>query len=143
MRRHAWCAGLLGLALACLASPASAQAPIAPFSDAAPTIEREVAWAAALGAPDERVGRFEARRASARRLARARALRLLHAWADDALAGVHASPRRARAVHAAIDEAARVRAVRPLVDASAVVAIEVPLAALREACGDEGLPWTR
>ncbi|MGE0789301.1 MAG: hypothetical protein AB7S26_26745 [Sandaracinaceae bacterium] len=113
----------------------------APWSDAAPRIEAAVVWSAAVGAPDERIGRFEARRASARRAARARAMGFLHAWADDALAEVHASAAEATAVHAAIDRAARERAVRPLADAGAVIAMEVPLDDLRAACRRTGVPW--
>ena len=128
----------IGLAL-CLASGAHAQD--APFADVAPHIVEGVVRAAALGAPDPRIGRFDARRATAQSRARARALEALHRWADDALASVHATAREAAAVHAAIDARAEVVAVRPLVDAGAVVRVELQLRALRDACGREGLPW--
>lgn len=125
-----------------MALPAAASAQVdAPWTDVSPTVQEGVVWAAALGAPDERIRRFSARRDSARRMARARAEAALHAWVDEALARVNASPRDAQAVHAAITEHARVRAVRPLVDAGAVIALEVPLAALRRAARLRGVPW--
>lgn len=134
---------LAGLAATAAAQPRAPGDLDAPWTDVAPTIDGDRVWAAAVGAPDERIRRFEARRASARRMARRRATEAIHAWADDALARAHAGPRQARAVHDAIDEGLRVRTVRPLVDAGAVVSVEVPLAALREACDREGLPWVR
>lgn len=114
-----------------------------PWTDVAPAVREDAVRAAAVGAPDERIGRFDPRRASARRAGRARAVAAIHAWADDVLAARRADPRRAEAAHAAIDAHARVSAVRPLVDGAAVVIVEVPLAALRDACPIEGAPWTR
>ena len=112
-----------------------------PFGDVAPARHGEVLSAAALGVPDERVGRFAARRASARVAGRRRALAALHAFADDALAAARATAMEAAAVHAAIDAGARVAGVRPLVDGGAVVVVEVPVSALRAACARGGLPW--
>ena len=128
-----------------LAAPALAQdlppSFALPWTDEAPRVDGANVIAAAVGMPDERIGRFSARRASARTAGRARALEALHAWADDALARVRATPRQATRVHAAIDEHARVDGARPLVDAGAVVVVAVPRARLREACARGGLPW--
>ncbi|MFK7987827.1 MAG: hypothetical protein AB8I08_17550 [Sandaracinaceae bacterium] len=135
--------GALVLAAA-LVSPGAAQVPEAfdmPWSDVAPHLDDGAIRVAAVGRPDERIRRFEARRDSARRQARERALSLLHRWADDALAAVHAEPREASRVHAALAEA-RVERVRPRADASAVVVLRLDASALREACGRAGLPWS-
>jgi hypothetical protein len=136
------------MALLPCAAPAAAQDEVPPafdlpWTDTAPALRAGVVRAAAVGLPDERIGRFDARRASARTDGRRRALRALHAWADDALARVRATPREAQRVHAALDRAARVEGVRPLVDAGAVVVLAVDASALRGACGREGLPWVR
>jgi hypothetical protein len=137
---------LLGALLAC-ASGAAAQDVPAPFdlpwTDTPPVLRDGAVRVAAVGQPDERIGRFAARRASARTDGRRRALRALHGWADDALARVRATPREAQRVHAALEAAARVDGVRPLVDAGAVVVLAVDPAALRAACDREGLPWAR
>jgi hypothetical protein len=115
----------------------------APWADVAPHADRDRVLAAALGLPDERLGRLSARRASARRSAEDRARRAIHAWADAALAAVRASPSTATAVHRAIDERARVARVRALSDGGAVVEIEVGWDALRAAApGAAGLPWS-
>jgi len=135
-------AAVVGLSAACWSGAVSAQDAFdLPWADVAPRVDGAHLEAAAIAGPDERIGRFSARRASARRRARAIALRRLHAFADDALARVRATPREAAAVHAALDGAAEVSGTRPLVDAGAVVVVRVPRAALREACGREGLPW--
>ena len=112
-----------------------------PWTDVAPARDGEVVRAAAVGIPDARIGRFAARRDSARTAARRRAIEAVHAWADDALAQVRAHPRQAAAVHQAIDRDARVSGARPLVDGGAVVVVEISVAALRGACGTGGLPW--
>ncbi|HJL16157.1 MAG TPA: hypothetical protein RMH99_10895 [Sandaracinaceae bacterium LLY-WYZ-13_1] len=112
-----------------------------PWTDRPPRVDDGTVRAAAVGMPDERIGRFAARRASARTDGRERAMAALHAWADDALARVRATPREAQRVHAALERAAAVEAVRPLVDAGAVVVVRVPTSALRAACDREGLPW--
>ncbi|HEY8429708.1 MAG TPA: hypothetical protein VIL20_15090 [Sandaracinaceae bacterium] len=134
-------------ALLALAAPAAAQRLPPeldlPWTDVAPAVQGSVVRAAAVGVPDERIGRFEPRRASARRAGRARAIAAIHAWADDALAALRADVRCAEAAHRAIDARAQQVGVRPLVDAGAVVVVEVPLAALREACPLEGAPWAR
>lgn len=114
-----------------------------PWSDEAPRVVGEVVKAAAVAGPDERIGRFAPRRASARSAARARALAMLHAWVDEALAPLRADPRRAQAAHDAVEESARVEGVRALSDGGAVVVVAVPLEALRDACPVEGAPWTR
>ncbi len=134
------------LALVALIAPASAmgQAPPemeVPWTDVAPARAGDVVRAAALGAADERIGSFTARRAAAREVARRRALEALHAWVDDALAAVRAPPREASAVHAAVDRDARVAGTRPLADGGAVMVVEIGVAALRDACAREGLPW--
>ena len=115
-----------------------------PHADRSPEVDgdRAVVTAAALGAPDERLGRLSAVRLAARHEARARALRALHAWADEAMAAVRACPREAVRVHEAIDRAASVAGVRAVVDGGAVVLVEVPLGALREAAALTGVPWS-
>lgn len=146
MRRAAlFSIGLLGSLGFCLSTSAQPRVPAdmeVPWTDVAPARHGDVLSAAAVGTPDERVGRYDARRASARTRGRQRAITAIHRWVDDALARVLAPPLEAAAVHAAIDRGARVARVRPLVDASAVVVVEVPVAALRGACAREGLPWT-
>jgi hypothetical protein len=117
-----------------------------PWTDTPPAIDPEGeprVVAAALGASDERFGRLAARRAAARSAAEERARRAIHAWADDALAAIAASPAVAAAVHRAIETYARVARVRPLADGGAVVEIEVPLDRLRAVVDREGLPWSR
>lgn len=113
-----------------------------PWADAAPRLHARELRAAAVGLPDERVGRFDARRASARTRGRERALRMLHEYVDDALAAVNAPPREARAVHDAVSREARVVGARPLVDAGAVVVVAVPRAALSAACARGDVPWS-
>lgn len=114
-----------------------------PWADVAPHIEGEVVKAAAVAGPDERIGRFAPRRASARSAGRARALAMLHRWVDRSLAPLRADPREAQAAHDAIEASARVEGVRALTDGGAVVVVAVPLEALRDACAVEGAPWTR
>ncbi|MEQ9701134.1 MAG: hypothetical protein RLO54_25035, partial [Sandaracinaceae bacterium] len=97
--------------------------------------------AAAAAPPPPPCARGAARRPPAPGRARAAALRRLHAFVDDALARVRATPREAAAAHAAVDASAEVQGTRPLVDAGAVVVVRVPRAALRDACPREGLPW--
>lgn len=135
------------VAVALVVAPAMthAQVPAAfelPWTDVAPAVAGGHAQAAAVGVPDPRIGRFDAARASARTEGRARAVAALHAFADDALARVRATPQEATRVHGAIDREAAVSGVRPLVDAGAVVVVRVPVAALRAACAREGLPWS-
>jgi hypothetical protein len=128
-----------------VAPVALAQVPAAfelPWTDVAPAVADGHARAAAVGVPDPRIGRFDAARASARTDGRARAVAALHAFADDALARVRATPQEATRVHGAIDREAAVSGVRPLVDAGAVVVVRVPVAVLRAACAREGLPWS-
>ncbi len=112
-----------------------------PWVDVPAARDGAVIRSAAVGVADARIGRFSARRASARTEARRRALEALHAWADDALAAARADPREATAVHAAIERDAAVAGVRPLVDGGAVVVVEVGVEGLRRACALEGLPW--
>lgn len=114
-----------------------------PWSDEPPRIEGELVRVAAVAGPDERIGRFAPRRASARRTANARALAMLHDWANAALAPLRVDPRVAQAVHDAIDANALVEGVRPLSDGGAVVVVVVPLEVLRRACAVEGVPWVR
>lgn len=120
-----------------------------PWSDVAPRVEGALVRTAAVAAPDPRVGRFSPRRATARSAGRARAIAALHAWADGALAALHADPRAAQAIHDAIDRGARVEGVRPLADGGAVVVVVVPLEALRAASASrgaselQGAPWSR
>ena len=105
-------------------------------------VERGIVSAAALAAPDERLGRLSARRTQARHTARARAVEALHRWADDALAGALACPRDADALHRVIDAHVRVDGTRALPDGGAVVLVSVPVAALRDAASIEGAPWS-
>jgi hypothetical protein len=116
----------------------------APWSDVAPRVDARGARVvcAAVGAADPRYGSLDARRLAARHTAQERARRAVHAWADEALATVHADPRVASAVHTAIDSRAEVTRVRPRADGSAVVEIAVPLAALRTAAPMTDLPWS-
>jgi len=130
--------GLMGPGVAYAQVPAELDAP---WSDVAPRIDGERVIAAAVGMPDERLGRLAARRSGARRAGEERARAMVHRWADDALAQVAASPTIAAAVHRAIDDAATVSRVRPLSDGGAVIEIEIPLAALRAAASLRGLPW--
>ncbi len=144
MRRGRGIAVVLLVAL--WASAGSAVPPFeVPFDDRPPRLHRApaVVRTAALGAPDERLGRFGAARRSARFAAEARARAALHAWVDDALAAARACPWEADRVHAAVEEAATVVGVRPLVDGGAVVLVDVPVAALVEAAAPEGVPWAR
>jgi hypothetical protein len=116
----------------------------APWTDVAPRVDGERVLSAAVGLPDERLGRLAARRAAARSAGEERARRAIHAWADDALARVAASPAIAAAVHRAIDAHVEVARVRPLSDGSAVVEVAIAVSELRRACGDRGgLPWSR
>ena len=116
----------------------------APWSDVAPRVDAAGARVvcAAVGAADPRYGSLDARRLAARHAGRERALRAVHAWADEALATVRADPRVASAVHGAIDARAEITRVRPRADASVVVEIAVPLAPLRAAAAMPGLPWS-
>jgi hypothetical protein len=133
--------GTVALSLA-LAAPVAAQpatlppAFTLPWTDVAPAVDAPAGLVrtAVVGAPDERIGRFDPRRASARRAGRGRAVAALHAWVDERLAAARVGPREAVAAHQAVDRHARVEAVRPRVDAGAVVVVVVPLGALREAC---------
>lgn len=135
------------VALAALLSataPASAVPPFeVPWTDRAPRVEPEVGAVrvAALGAPDERLGRFSAAKRSARHAAEERARDALHRWADEALARARACPWMADRVHAVINEAMVVVGIRPLVDGSAVVLVDVPVTVLRDAATLDGVPW--
>ena len=115
-----------------------------PWTDVAPAIDaNDRVVAAGLGLPDERLGRLSARRAAARSRGEERAEAAIHAWADDALARVSASPTIAAEVHRVIGARAEVTRVRALADGGAVVEVAVPLAALREVVNERGLPWSR
>ena len=130
--------------LACAQSAGAVPPFEVPHVDRAPAVdaERGVVWAAALAAPDERLGRLSAMRTEARHSARARAVAHLHRWADDALAEALACPWDADAIHRAIDAQARVEGTRALPDGGAVVLVAVPVAALRDAAPLEGAPWS-
>jgi hypothetical protein len=129
--------------------PARAQGAVphamdAPWVDVPPAIDpRGFVVSAALGIADERLGRLSARQTDARRRGEERARRALHAWADDALAGVRASAAVAAGVHRAIDAHASITRVRGLSDGNAIVEIAVPLAILREVASLGGLPWSQ
>lgn len=112
-----------------------------PRHDVDPAIVGAVVRAMALGVPDRRSRRMSARRTSSRRRAEAQGRASLHRWADDALAAVRAHPAEAARVHETIDREVQVCGVRPLVDASAVVCVEVALDALRVASESGGVPW--
>ena len=116
----------------------------APWVDVAPTIDsaRAHVVSAALGIADERLARLSARRVDARLRGEERARRALHAWADDALARVQASPEVASRVHRAIDARSSITRVRGLSDGNAIIEVAIPLAALREVASLRGVPWS-
>ncbi len=112
--------------------------------DVAPAIDptRGHVVSAALGVADERLDRLSARRTNARLRGEERARRALHAWADDALAHVQASPAVATRIHRAIDANSSITRVRGLSDGNAIIEVAVPLAALREVASLRGVPWS-
>lgn len=114
-----------------------------PLMDRAPEVlpKERVVRTAAVGAHDPRLSTLSAQRMHAREVAHRRALSALHAWADAALGATRACPREAARVHRALDGAARVVGRRPLLDGNAVVLVDVPLEALRQAAPAGGLPW--
>jgi len=122
-------------ALSLAAESASAEPPPVGFADRPPAVDRErdVLFTDAVGLPDTRIERWDARRVEARRRAAARARAALHAFVDAALARAAATPRVAATVHAALDEAVVEVGRRPLTDGGAVVRLAVPLGVLRDA----------
>ncbi len=125
------------------AAPLAAQdarAPM-PFSEVAAHVEGERVVVVALGSAADSLGPIAARRLSARTAARARAMRLLHRFVDDALATVDVSPAELRDVHAAVDASADLRRTRSLVDGSALVELALPISVLRGVVERAGLPW--
>ena len=120
-----------------LPSPTRAQ----PMGDEALRVEDEAIVVARFAAPDERVGPLSARRLSSRRRAEDRGREAIHAFVDEAMDRVMAQPDVASRVHQRVagDEVA-IR-VRPLVDASAVVELSLPLRELRAVAPLEGVPW--
>jgi len=119
------------------ASPTRAQ----PMGDEELRVVDEAIVVARFAAPDERVGPLSARRLSSRRRAEVRGREAIHAFVDEAMDRVMAQPDVASRVHQRVagDEVA-IR-VRPLVDASAVVELSLPLSALRAVAPLEGVPW--
>ena len=87
--------------------------------------------------------RLSVAKREARKRGRARAWGALHAYLDGVLAGCGASPRAAALAHQALQQAGHRVQVRPLVDGSAVVVVEVELEPLRSAVRCEGSPWER
>lgn len=129
-----------------IASPSRAVPPSeVPWSDSEPRYlpEADVVRAAALGAPDPRLGRLSAVKLRARREGERRARAAVHRWADDAMAEARVLPWIADDVHAIIEERSRVAGLRPLVDGGAVVLVELQGDALRSAARFEGAPWDR
>jgi hypothetical protein len=139
-------AALLITAVALVGSPALAD-PYVPFdvpwTDSAVRLEpaRRVATLAAVGRPDERASRFSARRHAAREEAERRARGALHRYVDGVLERLRAGPRETVDAHVAIEQHARVVAVRPLVDGGAVVVVELPLGPLAAAVTSARAPW--
>ena len=136
----------LALATSLFAVPAAAQdVPPqldAPWTDVAPRVEGDRVVATAVGMPDERFGRMQARRSAARRSGEVRAREMIHRWADGALARVAAGAATASAVHRVIDERCEVARVRALVDGGAVIELALALEALRAVAPQRGLPWS-
>ncbi|MBO6937674.1 MAG: hypothetical protein JJ863_22085 [Deltaproteobacteria bacterium] len=112
-----------------------------PMGDEDLRVEDEAIVVARFAAPDERVGPLAARRLSSRARAESRGRAAIHDFVDDAMDRVMAQPDVASRVHERVagDEVA-VR-VRPLVDASSVVELSLPLGALRAVAPLEGVPW--
>jgi hypothetical protein len=113
-----------------------------PFADTQVLVDREhgMLRVARVGAADDRLGRFTARLARARELALGRARDAIHAFVDEAAARRGLSPVVASALHRTIDDRSVVVATRALVDAGAVVVVELPLEALSEAGAPERFP---
>jgi len=135
----------MGVRIAALAllfaAPATAQQAPLPWQDAEVAVEAEALVVHRLGRPDPRIGDWSARRLSARRRGKARALEALHRYVDDALARVHAAPTVARRVHRLVDREAEVAALRPLADGAAILRVTLARSALRSVASREGLPW--
>ncbi len=120
-----------------LVAPAAAQ----PMGDEELRVEGEGIVVARFAAPDERIGPLSARRLSSRRRAESLGRAAIHRFVDEAMDRVMAQPDVASRVHALVaGDSVEVR-VRPMVDASAVAELRLPLAALREAAPLEGVPW--
>ncbi len=120
-----------------LAAPATAQ----PFADEPLRVEDDSLVVARSSAPDERIGPLAARRLSSRNRADGLGRDAMHRWVDDALDAAMAQPDVAASAHRVVDsDEVRVR-TRPLVDASAVVALRLPLDALRAVAPLAEGPW--
>lgn len=123
--------------VAALSLPAEAQ----PMGDEALRVDEGTIVVARFAAPDERIGPLAARRLSARRRAERLGRAQIHRFVDEALDRVMAQPDVASRAHARVaGDAVGVR-VRPLVDASAVVELRLPLRELRAVAPLEGVPW--
>jgi hypothetical protein len=135
-------AGLAALTLTVLPAIALADDAGVPFGDTEVVVDRGhgVLRVARVGLADERIGRFGARQRSARERGAERARQALDAFVDDRAAGLALTPQVASALHVVVRDSSRVVAIRALVDASAVVVVEVPIAALAAAGAPEGFP---
>jgi len=111
------------------------------FAEVAPAIEGDRVLATAVGASLASDGPLAASRLAARRRGEQSARRLIHRWADDALAASQATPAQAQATHSAIDRASVVTRTRPRADGSATVEVACPLQALRTAFDSPRAPW--
>ena len=134
---------LLLLSLPLSGKAAAEEAPPIGLSETRALVDahRGTLWVDAVGRPDPRIGRWDARRSAARRAAEGRARALLHQHVDERLAAARADAERAAAVHRAIHEGATRVAVRPLVDGGAVVRVEVSLEALESATAGLEVSW--
>ena len=120
---------------------APARSAAQPFENEPLRVEEGAVVVARFAAPDERIGSLRARRLSSRRRAERDGRDAIHRFVDEALDQVMAQPDVAERAHAAVEgEAVAVR-VRPLVDASSVVQLSLPVEALRAVAPLEGVPW--
>ncbi len=118
----------LGLAQAPGQSGSAAPVEILPWGDTEIT-EVDGHWVCArLGRPDHRVQSWSARRLSARRRARQRALRDLHLHLDR-LVDPSMTPLQIQRMHERLPEVLVERGVRALVNGDAVVVVAVPVQA--------------
>ena len=93
--------------------------------------------------PDARMRRTEAKRASARRLARRFALRAIDAFVDRSLSRYALDLRRHAAVRAAIAEAVSVQASVALVDHGVRMTLQVPVDVIERVSGVSEIEWAR
>ena len=92
--------------------------------------------------PEPRVQRVAARRASARRRARAEAIRRLQRFVDVQLRRYALDLRRHQALHRVIEERAQIARQDALVDHGVRLVMVVPFAALHDAAPLRGVVWS-